>query len=138
MAVQNTGGDVWVAHTVQVTTSANLADKSLITAAGAAVANAANGVFGVISKDVKSGDYATVKIPPSIVEVLAMGTVAVGDQVEVLQASVYANIDGTSTSTTSAGVTALASGYPIGRALSASDANGTVLVALYTNQGKTA
>jgi len=137
MAVKNTGGDVFVVHTVQVTAAANLADKSLITAAGAAPANAANGVFGVISKDTKSGDYATVKVPPSIVEVLATGTVAVGNEVEVLQATVYANIDGTSTATTSAGVTALASGYPIGRAYSASDANGTVLVGLYGNQGKT-
>src|SRR3990167_9022804 len=96
----NVGGDLWVPATVPVTTTANLAGKSLITAAGAAVANAANGVFGVIESDTKSGDYATVKLPPGIVEVIATGTVTKGGKVEaLLSASVYANIDGTSTAT---------------------------------------
>jgi len=134
----NVGGDVWVVHTLPITTTANLAGKSFITAAGAAVANAANSVFGVIAADTPSGDIANVKIAPSIVEVIATGTVTKGGKVEVLQATVAANINGTSTNTTSAGVQDLASGYPIGKALTAGVANDTVLVALFLNDGKTA
>jgi len=138
MAIANVGGDLFVTATVPLATTADLAGKSLITYAGAAVASAARGVFGVIAKDTPSGDYADIKLPGSIVEVIATGTVTKGAQVEVLQGTVYANINGTSTSTTSAGVQDLASGYPIGLALTASDAYGTVLVLLYANQGKTA
>lgn len=138
MAVVMAAGDVMVTHVLQVTTTANLAGKSLITSAGAAVASAARGVFGVISKDTPSGDYADVKIVGSIVEVIATGTVTAGAEVEVLTGTVYANINGTSTSTTSAGVQDLASGYPVGLALTGSDIYGSVLVYLYTNQAKTA
>lgn len=138
MAVAMTSGDVWVAHIMPVTTTANLAGKSLITIAGAAPSSAAAGVLGVIAKDTKSGDVANVKIAPSIVEVIATGTVTAGAMVEALQGTVYANIDGTSTSTTSAGVIDLASGYPIGKALTSSDVYGTVLVALILNQVKSA
>ena len=138
MAIANVGGDLFVTATLSLATAANLAGKSLITYAGAAVASAARGVFGVIAKDTPSGDYADIKLPGSIVEVLATGTVTKGAEVEALQATVYANINGTSTSTTSAGVQDLASGYPIGLALTASTAYGTVLVLLYANQAKTA
>jgi hypothetical protein len=138
MAIENVGGDLFVTATVPLATAANLAGKSLITVAGAAPASAARAVFGVISKDTPSGDYADVKLPGSIVEVLATGTVTKGAQVEALQGTVYANINGTSTSTTSAGVQDLASGYPIGLALTGSSVYGTVLVLLYANQGKTA
>jgi hypothetical protein len=133
----NSTADVWVVHTLPITTTANLAGKSLITAAGAAVASAANSVFGVIAKDTKSGDIATVKIAPSIVEVLATGTVTKGSKVEVLTATVVANIDGVSTNTTSAGVQNLAAGYPIGKALTGGVANETVLVSLFLNDAKT-
>jgi hypothetical protein len=138
MAVAMTSGDVFIAHIMPVTTTANLAGKSLITVGGAAASNASAGVFGVIAKDTKSGDVADVKVAHSIVEVIATGTVTAGAMVEVLQGTVYANIDGTSTSTTSAGVTDLASGYPVGKALSSSDVYGTVLVALILNQVKSA
>lgn len=138
MAVENVGGDIFVTGVLPLATAANLAGKSLITVAGAAPASAARAVFGVISKDTPSGDYADVKLPGSIVEVIATGTVTKGAQVEALQGTVYANINGTSTSTTSAGVQDLASGYPIGLALSGSDVYGTVLVLLYANQGKSA
>lgn len=134
----NVGGDVWVPMTELVTTSANLAALTLITAAGAAPANAANGVYGVIKNDTKSADAATVKVIPNITEVVATGTVTKGGYVEALQASIYANIDGTSTATTSAGVQDLASGYPIGKALTSGSANDTVLVAFFLNQAKTA
>ena len=134
----NVGGDIWVVHKLPVTVSANLAGKSLVTAAGAAVANAANSVFGVLQSDTPNGDEASVKICPSIVEVIATGTVTKGGKVEVLQATVVANIDGTSTNTTSAGVVDLASGYPIGKALTGGVANDTVLVSLFLNDGKTA
>jgi len=130
-------GDVWHSHKLPVTTTANLAGGSLITAAGAAVANAANSVFGVIAVDTPSGDTADVSIPPCHVRVLATGTVTKGGKVEVLTASVVANINGTATSTTSAGVTDLASGYPIGKALTGGVANETVLVSLFLNDGKT-
>lgn len=138
MAIANVGGDLFVTATVSLATAANLAGKSLITVAGAAPSSAARAVFGVISKDTPSGDYADVKLPGSIVEVIATGTVTAGAEVEALQGTVYANINGTSTSTTSAGVQDLASGYPIGLALTGSDAYGTVLVLLYGNQGKSA
>jgi hypothetical protein len=138
MAIANVGGDLFVTAKVSLATAANLAGKSLITYAGAAVASAARGVFGVIDKDTPSGDYADVKLPGSIVEVIATGTVTKGAQVEALTGTVYADVNGTSTSTTSAGVQDLASGYPIGLALTASEAYGTVLVVLYANQGKTA
>jgi len=133
MAVAYTGGDVFIAHTKQVTTTANLAGKSLITYAGAALANATGACYGVIDKDTPSGDIATVKLAPSIVEVLCTGTVTEGNLVEGLQAAVYANINGTSTSTTSCGVTNYSSGYVIGKAYSSSDANGTALIALMVN-----
>lgn len=139
MAVAYAGGDKLVLNKEYITAAANLADKSLITAAGAAPANAAQGVYGVIEKDVASGDYATVKTSPGIVEVLATGTVTKGYEVEALQATVYANISGTSTSTTSAGVQNIQSAgtsYPIGIAMTSSDAGGTVLVNLYTHQNK--
>lgn len=138
MAIANVGGDMFVTGVLPLATAADLAGKTLITAAGAAPSSAARAVFGVIAKDTPSGDYADVKLPGSIVEVLATGTVTKGAQVEALQGTVYANINGTSTSTTSAGVQDLASGYPIGLALSGSDAYGTVLVLLYANQGKSA
>lgn len=138
MAVNFVGGDKFVQDKMYITTSANLADKTLITFAGAAPANAAV-AWGVIEKDTKSGDAATVKYGNSIVEVLATGTVTAGNEVEALQGTVYANIDGVSTSTTSAGVQDLAvagTSYPIGRAITGSDAYGTVLVMLYTHQNK--
>ena len=138
MAVSVVGGNAWIAYKQTVTAGANLAGKTLITVAGAAPASAAAGVFGVIEGDVASGDYATVVVAPSIVEVIATGTVTAGSMVEGLQGTVYANISGTKTTTTSTGVQNLAAGYPIGKALTSSDANGTVLVALIINQVKSA
>lgn len=138
MAVAMTSGDVFIPHTIQVTTAANLAGKSLVTIGGAAATNAEADAIGVIAKDTPSGDIANVKVVGSIVEVLCTGTVTAGTEVEVLQGTVYANINGTSTSTTSAGVSTLASGHPIGRALLSSEAYGTTLVLLYTNFAKTA
>ena len=135
----NVGGDLFVPATVPLTAAANLAGKSLVTAAGAAVANAANSVFGVTESDTKSGDYMTVKLPPGIVEVLATGTVTKGGKVEaLLSAAVYANIDGTSTATSSTGVQNLSAGYPIGKAITGGVVNDTVLVSLFLNDGKTA
>jgi len=138
MAVEMTSGDIQVSHVMQIATTADLAGKSLITAAGAAVASAARGVLGVISKDTPSGDYADVKIVGSIVEVIATGTVTKGNEVEALTGTVVANINATATNTTSAGVQNLAAGYPIGLALSSSDVYGSVLVYLYPNQAKSA
>ena len=103
MAVSVVGGNAWIAYKQTVTAGANLAGKTLITVAGAAPASAAAGVFGVIEGDVASGDYATVVVAPSIVEVIATGTVTAGSMVEGLQGTVYANISGTKTTTTSTG-----------------------------------
>ena len=138
MAVNFAGGDLVVQAKKLITTSADLADKTLITFAGAAPGNAAV-AFGVIEKDTPSGYDAVVKYGSSIVEVLATGTVTAGGEVEALQATVVADINGTSTNTTSAGVQDLAvagTGYPIGIAITGSDAGGTVLVMLYTHQNK--
>lgn len=135
----NNVSDLWVCAKLPLTAAANLAGKSLVDASGAAIANAANSVFGVNEADTKSGDTMSVKLPPSIVEVIATGTVTKGSKVEaLLSASVYANIDGTSTATSSTGVQNLSSGYPIGKALTAGVVNDTVLVSLFLNDGKTA
>jgi hypothetical protein len=134
----NNVSDLWVCAKLPLAAAANLAGKSLVTAAGAAVTSAANSVFGVNEADTKSGDTMNVKLPPSIVEVIATGTVTKGGKVEALTATVVAQIDGTETNTTSAGVQNLASGYPIGKALTAGVANDTVLVSLFLNDGKTA
>jgi hypothetical protein len=134
----NNVSDLWVCAKLPLAAAANLAGKSLVTAAGAAVTSAANSVFGVNEADTKSGDTMSVKLPPSIVEVIATGTVTKGGKVEALTATVVAQIDGTETNTTSAGVQNLASGYPIGKALTAGVANDTVLVSLFLNDGKTA
>ena len=135
MAIANVGGDKLVLNKEYVTTAADLADKTLITAAGAAVSSGALATgtaayYGVIEKDTPSGGLATVKTH-GILEVLATGTVTKGSLVEALQGTVYANINGTKTSTISCGVTNIASGYPVGKAMSTSDAYGTVLVAFF-------
>lgn len=138
MAIKNVGGNKFVQDVMQITTSANLADKSLVTFAGAAPANAA-AAFGVIQKDTPSGYEADVIYGSSIVEVIATGTVTAGNEVEALQGTVYANILGVSTSTTSAGVQnnqAAGTSYPVGIALTGSDAGGTVLIMLYNHQNK--
>lgn len=133
------GGDKLVLNKEYITAAANLADKTLILVGGTAVGNAAALCYGVIEKDVKSGDLATVKTAPGILEVLATGTVTKGSDVEALQAAIFANIDNVSTSTTSAGVQDLqvaGTGYPVGRALTSGSAGDTVLINMYTHQNK--
>jgi hypothetical protein len=130
--------DEWVPRTKLVTSTANLCAKSLVTFAGAVPANAANSVLGVVSQDTKSGDVATVKVPPSVVEVIATGTVTAGAYVEVLTASIYVNIDGTSTAITAAGVQDQADGYSVGKAYTGGSANDTVLIALLETQAANA
>lgn len=128
MSVKTVGGDKLVLNVETVTAGANLAGLTLVTVAGAAVSSAAGDVFGVLANDVKSGDSVSVKTH-GFLEVIATGTVTAGGKVEVLQGTVYANIDGTKTTTTSAGVQDVAAGYPVGLALTGSDAYGTVIVA---------
>ena len=132
------GGDKWVPFTKLVTATANLAGRSLVTFAGAVPANAANSVLGVVKSATKSGDVATVKTPPGVVEVIATGTVTLGAYVEVLTASIYDDIDGTSTAITAAGVQDQADGYSIGKAYTAGSANDTVLIALMDCQAANA
>jgi hypothetical protein len=130
MAIAFVGGDQLVLHKEYLTAGQNLCDKSLVCSTGSAPAAAAGGSYGVVEKDTKSGDLATVKNGiGSFLEVLATGAVTKGARVEAYVVSTYANIDGTSTAvTTCAGVMDLASGFPVGIAHSASDAGGTVLV----------
>ncbi len=130
--------DEWVPRKKNVTSTANLCAKSLVTFAGAVPANAANSVLGVVEQDTKSGEVATVKVPPSVVEVIATGTVTAGAYVEVLTASIYGNIDGTSTAITAAGVQDQADGYSIGKAYTGGSANDTVLIALLETQAANA
>ena len=130
MAIAFVGGDKNVVNKEYVTAGQNLCDKSLVCWSGSAPAAAAGSIMGVVEKDTKSGDIATVKNGVgSLLEVLATGAVTKGAQVEAYVVSTYANIDGTSTAvTTCAGVMDKASGFPIGIAHTASDAGGTVLV----------
>jgi hypothetical protein len=133
----NVGGDKLVLNKEYVTAAANLADKSLVTVGGAVPANGTV-CFGVVEKDTKTGDLATVKTAPGIVEVIAAGTVTKGSQVEALQGTIAANIDGVSTSITYAGVQDLDEGFPIGLAMTSGSAGDTVLVMLFENQAKSA
>jgi hypothetical protein len=130
MAIAFVGGDKVVVNKEYVTAAQNLCDKSLVCITGSAPAAAAGGTWGVVEKDTKSGNLATVKNGiGSILEVLATSTVTAGSRVEAYVVSTYANIDGTSTAvTTCAGVMDLASGFPVGIAHTGSDAGGTVLV----------
>lgn len=129
MAVNRVGGDKLVLDKQQITAGADLADKTLVLVAGTLPANAAGVVYGVVEKDTPNGEYATVKTY-GILEVIATGAVTAGAFVEVLQGSIYANINGVSTSITGAGVVDYSAGVKIGKALTGSDAGGTVLVAI--------
>lgn len=129
MAIANmVGGDKFVLDKIIVTAAANLADKTFVNANGAVPANAAKCTGGVVEKDTKNTDYATVKIG-GILEVLATGTVTAGAFVEILTASVYGNIDGTSTAITAAGVQdATSTNAIVGKAITGGVVNETVLV----------
>jgi hypothetical protein len=130
MAIAFVGGDKLVLNKDYVTAGQNLCDKSLVCFTGSAPAAAAGRIMGVVEKDTKSGDLATVKNGiGSILEVLATAAVTAGVLVEAYVVSTYAVIDGTSTAvTTCAGVMDISSGFPVGIALTGSDAGGTVLV----------
>jgi hypothetical protein len=130
MAIKFVGGDKLVLNKEYITAAQNLCDKSLVCVTGSAPAAAAGLSYGVVEKDTKSGDLATVKNGVgSFLEVLATAAVSAGSRVEAYVVSTYAVIDGTSTAvTTCAGVMDLSSGFPVGIAHTASDAGGTVLV----------
>jgi hypothetical protein len=133
MAIAFAGGDKRVLSVMQVTAGQNLCAKTLVCWTGSAPASAAGNIQGVVLADTASGDLADVKCGVgSILEVLATGTVTAGQQVEALVNSTYANISGTSTAvTTAAGVQNYNSGFPVGVAMTSSDAGGTVLVDWY-------
>jgi hypothetical protein len=132
------GGDKNVVNKEYITATANLADKSICTVAGACGVSGAV-AYGVVEKDTVSGDLATVKNGAgSLLEVKASGTVTKGTEVEILTGTTYANIAGVSTSITYAGVQNKASGYPIGIAHSDGDVEGTVLIEWFSQQAKTA
>ena len=130
MAIAFVGGDKKVLNKDYVTAAQNLCDKTLVCWTGSAPAAAAGSIMGVVEKDTVSGAVATVKNGiGSILEVIATNTVTAGQLVEAYVATIYANINGTSTAvTTAAGVMNLSAGFPVGLALTSSDAGGTVLV----------
>ena len=130
MAIAFVGGDKKVLNKDYVTAAQNLCDKTLVCWTGSAPAAAAGSIMGVVEKDTVSGAVATVKNGiGSILEVIATNTVTAGQLVEAYVVTIYANINGTSTAvTTAAGVMNLSSGFPVGLALTSSDAGGTVLV----------
>jgi hypothetical protein len=130
MAIYSVGGDRKVLNTDHITAGQNLCGKTLVCWSGSAPAAAAGSVMGVVAKDTPSGDVATVKNGiGSVIEVIALGTVTAGQLVEAYVSTVYANINGVSTAvTTAAGVMNLNAGFPVGLALTTSDAGGTVLV----------
>lgn len=128
------GGDKWIKNKENVTAAANLAAKTFVTVAGAVPASAAGVFYGVVEADTPNGQIAVVKT--GIIEVVATGTVTKGGKVELLQGTVYGNISGTSTAITAAGVQDIASGYPVGLALTGTTTVGdTVLVEIFTNTG---
>jgi len=130
MAIVFVGGDKSVLNKEYITAAQNLCDKSLVCVTGSAPAAAAGGSYGVVEKDTKSGDIATVKNGiGSFLEILATNTVTAGARVEAYVVSTVAVIDGTSTAvTTCAGVMDLASGFPVGIAHTGGSAGSTVLV----------
>ena len=129
----NVGGDFLnLGATFQVTANNTngVADKSLLNLDGTVPANGATCTGGVVFKDTANGDYAAVKLPPGIYEVIFTGTVTAGLPVEVLVATVKASISGSATDVVAAGVQNHASGVEIGRALTGGSANETGLVSL--------
>jgi hypothetical protein len=134
--MSNVGGTLLDVVRRQVTAAANLAAKTFVNADGSVPASAAACTGGVVLAPTASGDIADVFLPPDVVPCLATGTVTDGLEVELLQASVYDNISGTKTAITAAGVSILASGYKIGRAIGSGVAGDTVLIQLYGNQAK--
>jgi hypothetical protein len=134
MALANmVGGDKLVLNKEILTSTTNMADKSLCAANGTYPASATNETYGVVEKDTKSGDDMVIKTPPGIFEVIALGSCTKGSYAEVLTGSVYANIDGTSTSITAAGVqNATSSNNICGKFHSTAVANETVLVELFS------
>lgn len=124
------GGDKLVLNKEYITAAANLADKTLVDVGGAVLASGAALCFGVVEKDTPSGELATVKTT-GILEVLALGTVTQGANVEGVTGTRYGNINGTSTSIACCGVQDRASGYAVGRALTAGVVGDTVLVEMY-------
>lgn len=129
MAVLRVGGDKLVLNKMYLTAGENLADKTLVCWTGSAPASTAGAVMGVVEKDTANGDLATVKTD-GILEVFCAGTVTAGALVEALDMTIYANINGTSTSLTNAGVQDHSGGVSIGMAYTGSDAGGTVLISL--------
>ena len=129
MAVSFIGGDKLVLNKEYLTAGENLADKTLVCWTGSAPASAAGLVMGVVEKDTASGDLATVKTD-GLLEVFAAGAVTKGALVEALDFTIYANINGTSTSLTNSGVVDHTGGVSVGTAYTGSDAGGTVLISV--------
>jgi len=113
-----------------ITAGVNFAAKTFINADGTLPASAAACTGGVVVSDTASGNDADVKIAPGIYVCVATGTVTKGLLVELLQASVYGNIAGVQTAITAAGVSVIASGVAIGRAITGGVAGDNVLVNL--------
>ena len=123
------GGDRVIVNTMQVTAGANLVDKTFVNIDGTVPANAAKCTGGVGKGDTLSGDLATLKHGAgSQLEVIATGTVTLGNFVEILT-STFTTKD--TTGVTGAGVQdASSTNVVVGRALTAGSVNDTVLIEL--------
>lgn len=119
-----------------VTVGVNIAAGTFVNIDGTLPNSAAVCTGGVCQVDTPSGQIAEVAIPPGSYRVIATGTVTLGLMVELLQGTVTGNISGTSTAITAAGVQNVASGYPVGRALTSGVAGDSVLVNVSISQVK--
>jgi hypothetical protein len=133
----NVGGDLLnLGARIRVTVGVNIAAKTFVNLDGTLPNSAAVCTGGIALVDTASGDVADVNVPIGAFAVVATGTVTAGLMVELLQGSVYGNISGTKTAITAAGVQNIASGYPIGRALTGGSAGDTVMIIPTINQAK--
>ncbi len=124
--------DLWVAAKYRVTAGANLAKNSLVNIGGTVPANNAVCTGGKVMNDCASGDYVEVALPPSIVAVIAAGTVTAGAYQEVLQAT---GVTKDSATCTYAGVQDRTGSYKVvGRAITGGSAGDLVLVQLQVYQ----
>lgn len=116
-------------YTEQVTATANIPAKTLVTAAGAVPANAA-AAYGAVRTDSGNGEIMDVDTA-GFLPVIATGTVTKGLNVEVLT-STFTTKD--AAGVTGAGVQNVASGVIVGKAHSTGVAGDVVLIEFFGHQ----
>ncbi len=124
--------DLFISAKFRVTAGANLAKNSLVDLDGTVPSDAAVCTGGKVMNDCASGDYVEIALPPSIVVVIATGTVTAGAYQEALSSTAKTK-DGASTSY--AGVQDRTStDKVVGRAITGGSAGALVLVQLTSYQ----